>query len=581
MCYVPLSAVYVASGSIKRYIFNTETRYINRVNVNIYNTPVLANSIGLISMNYPVTVLATDGSFYFVEYKVSATGKLKRGYIWNSQLSAVKTENTPITIEIKNKITHMYVAQSYSAMRAEVRPYGVGNVVWHSSDENRVWIDENTGRIIQTFISGTSVITASVVDPQGNVRASTSFTITVEQKLNYPDTLITKQKTKSTLLTLKRLQDEAFNAHLHGQVNNADYSQMRNELDYEMDLIRAGYVVEGKNPTSDFALAFCKAPPTNASPFNRILRFNEAKPLTGPDVMVFQLALQLYGLYEDEEFDEYGIYEEETKEAAAKAQGLMTWEDGLQIFNPSKTFTVLFNTENANQRTSDAIIRLFGFRSQHRQVQEYCRDRLNKDSPTTMAAIEVTIEEGSLTGKYGRADLMAKGTNGSYIWEVKHDSKGGETLGRKQLSRYIEKANDSSLDQEIMIGTYKFERPVLMGQQLFEGVAIELSSGEYINLRHDTIMSGLILYDKTKEKLPEYEVVPVTRPVENWEKKKSFDLVEAVEVNIGYSPAYADSIAIDPATGLIVIGVTLVITGIAVICVYSGGIAALAALGLA
>lgn len=290
--------------------------------------------------------------------------------------------------------------------------------------------------------------------------------------------------------------------------------------------------------------------------------------------MVLQFALQLYGYYEDDVYKQYGVYDAEVHSAALKMSGLLTERyDGLQFAPSLNAFNVLFSSTLADKRTEFFIQMIQMFRVQHRTVQEFCRGKLRETG--AIAEIEVTIEQGSLTGGNGRADLMAKGVGGSYIWEVKHDSQGGVALGRKQLTRYVTQAN-SNLKQEIMEDK-GFEKPVLMGQQLFNNIAIPFDKG-YIKLRHD-VPSGLIMYDKVNTLPDGYEKVPKWVEKNEWESQKTVDFVGTYAIDTSYGTAIANGLSFDPSTGQIVLGVVITVAaGVTLIVLVYAGVSAIAAL---
>ena len=76
-------------------------------------------------------------------------------------------------------------------------------VYWESSDSNVASINPTSG-LICAGLAGSTVITATTAD--GGFKAT--CTLNVSQVLTYPDTLITNQATKDSIIKMKNFKDE-------------------------------------------------------------------------------------------------------------------------------------------------------------------------------------------------------------------------------------------------------------------------------------------------------------------------------------------------------------------------------------
>ena len=448
-------------------------------------------------------------------------------------------------------------------------------VYWESSDSNVASINPTSG-LICAGLAGSTVITATTAD--GGFKAT--CTLNVSQVLTYPDTLITNQATKDSIIKMKNFKDETTLAYLKGTISADARDKAYEEFDYQINLARADYIVVGNNPTSNYAYAILGGNPNASVPtsFSRILYLNTSNPMTGLDVMVVQRTLELYGYYDHDADSKYGTWDEYTHNAALSWSPLLSVSDSNRVFDGA-SFNVLFQSSNISQRTYDAMRLLQQFNLQHKFVQGYCMGQLTLGGTT--AAIEIPVKSSGSHGGTGRADLVGTAVGGSYVWEVKHNSSTAIAAGDLQIQRYIA-ATQTNLDQPAfkpVSPSSPFSLPLIAGPAVFPKTAVPWYNGKFLIFSSYTsanpYRNALIVYEEVTSiptgyaYAPEPVAVDVPDPVPSY----SFSLSGVYDSLTNFGNAVVEGLRIDPQTGEVL--VVVFVAG--VICIMAlGMIAAMA-----
>lgn len=379
---------------------------------------------------------------------------------------------------------------------------------WSSSDPNVATVGTYTGRVTGK-LAGTAIITATTVDGE----LVDSCSITVRQVLTYPDTLISANSVRTSLLNLKTMLDENERAFLNGKISLSAKELIEDQLMQQCDIVRADYISVGENPTSEYAYAVLGGNSNSTVPFSfaENLRLNS----TGLAVIVVQRTLELLGYYEPKDSEMYGVFDDNTLEAVRSCPQLVSYDHNAReyVFD-NQSFNVLFHASTIDQRTYDAFNLLNQRRIMHDYVAEWCANKITG----TWKRKDNKINKGNATQTYyGYADVLKDTGIGTNIWEVKPDDRiyfdrGG--IGDLQLQRYLNAGN--KYEQH-------FSQPLTVGFSLgefsipFLDKYIDVRS--YVSAYSGDARNGLILYKESDEGKYDIEAVPVVveKPDESYE----------------------------------------------------------------
>ena len=269
-----------------------------------------------------------------------------------------KVEVNSITLSSKSFALNVNNSRTITAT---VQPSNATNnsVIWSSSDTAVAVVDSN-GKVTGKR-AGKVTITAKSYD--GKCKATCS--VTVKRILTSPDTLITDATTRKKILLLQTLKDANDIAYIHGEIESAKKIKISKELDNEMNIARADYIVVGNNAKSDYAYTVLGGDKNAKIPssFSRIIKLNSS----GLDVIVIQRALEVLGYYEPLVGYNYGTFDGNTLEAASSFSCLLSEENNEMVFN-NVSFNVLFQAANLSERTYESMSELNKSRITHDEV---------------------------------------------------------------------------------------------------------------------------------------------------------------------------------------------------------------------
>ena len=374
-----------------------------------------------------------------------------------------------------------------------------------------------TNKSVSYSVSDSSVLTVSsggVVTPKAagttkvTIRSKSDTSkyavckIVVNQVLNYPDTLITDVDTKNKIIRCKNLIDENNRAYSKGLISASAKNTMNSQLEMELKIARADYIVVGNNPTSEYAYAVLGG--SSSNPFGSALSRTLVQGSTGIDVIVVQRALELFGYYEPKDNEVYGTFDQARYEAACTFQYLL---DGGNFTHTS--YKVLFDGNHINERTYDAMTQLNQFRTVHNTVAIFSAAKVGG----TYKMADNKIYKGNVAANnYGYADVLKDTGSRTYIWEVKPDKdkySRPSGIGEKQLQRYF--AASAAYAQS-------FTKPLTIGYNL-GNFSIPYLNNKYIDVRSfqnsanaGDIRNALILYELNNQ--ASYAVQPYPVVVE-------------------------------------------------------------------
>ncbi len=391
-------------------------------------------------------------------------------------------------------------------------------VTWCSSDPNVAEVGSRN-RKITAKRAGKTTITVTTDD--GNFVASCE--VTVDQVLEYPDTLIDDSETKKRIIRLKTLIDENQRAFLDGKISECTKNTIHKQLSTECDVARADYIVVGSNPTSDYAYEILGGDQSARIPFS--FSTNLTLNSKGLAVIVVQRALEILGYYEPKDQENYGVFDANTYDAACLYPALMSFDKSInQYVFDNASFNVIFRENTADLRKFSSFTELNKLRTVHDIVAKWSAGKVGG----TYRMYDNKIINGNLSNNYyGYADVLKMMSSCTYLWEVKPDKEryykvGG--IGERQVNRYLGAAE--KYDQN-------FPKPLVIGYNIGE-FTIPYISNKYINVRNfnnpatsKDVRNCLILYkiDDSAEHLIEAKPVFVDKPSEsyNYDYSYSFD----------------------------------------------------------
>lgn len=362
-----------------------------------------------------------------------------------------------------------------------------------SSNPDVVDVDRYSGLVCASGI-GTAIITARSFS---NPAAYATCTVTVNSVLTGADKYITDQKTKEAIIRSKNLVGALHSEYLNGEIPFDIKEQLQKEAEYAADIARADYII--LNPQSNFAYQYFRNRNKvngDTTPFNRTLKYNASNPMTGLDVMIVQRALQVLGDFEPDEKYVYGTYDQETYDAAASKQGLLTGT----VFD-EHSYRVLFQKSTEPYFTVAALTNLAEYSRQHYTVQLALQNELQ-------AGIEVSVKHGGPNGGTGRADVLKDLGTHSLVWEVKPNKDRYNSSGNRQFNNYITAA-----------ATYKqdFSTP-LQRDFSFKPFGVHYNESYDLLVTSSDLIPGLVNYQLVKrDETKNYELVPITVPEHAYE----------------------------------------------------------------
>lgn len=444
------------------------------------------------------------------------------------------------SISISKTSATLNVEQS-TQLSATVYPSNATNktVKWSSSDTAVATVD-STGKVTAKR-AGKATITAKSYD--GNCKSSCN--VIVKQVLTYPDTIITDTATKNKIILLKTLKDSNAIAYIHGDINLTTKYMIDEELDNELNIARADYIVSGNNATSEYAYQVLGGDKNSAVPssFSRTLRLNS----TGLDVIVVQRALEVLGYYEPLEGYNYGTFDVETLEAASSYSCLLSNVNGELVFD-NLSFNVLFQAANMNNVTIKNMTALNQSRATHDEVVMWTAAKVGGTTDRNSNRIAqggINYKDKEKKIRYdGYADILKDiPTSGTFLWEVKPDKTryySGQAIGLNQIQRYLNAGNNPNIQQN-------FTKPLMCGYYI-EPYSFISSDGYYIDVRSPTEYGNgraLILYYKN-----------TTKGDHNYSIETSAKKVEAkdYEYKITYNYSYSNEVL----GSVLVMGVVIV-----------------------
>ena len=437
-----------------------------------------------------------------------------------------KVEVNSITLSSKSFALNVNNSRTITAT---VQPSNATNnsVIWSSSDTAVAVVDSN-GKVTGKR-AGKVTITAKSYD--GKCKATCS--VTVKRILTSPDTLITDATTRKKILLLQTLKDANDIAYIHGEIESAKKIKISKELDNEMNIARADYIVVGNNAKSDYAYTVLGGDKNAKIPssFSRTIKLNSS----GLDVIVIQRALEVLGYYEPLVGYNYGTFDGNTLEAASSFSCLLSEENNEMVFN-NVSFNVLFQAANLSERTYESMSELNKSRITHDEVVMWTAAKVGGTTDRNSNKIVqggINYKDKEKKIRYdGYADILKDIPNtGTFLWEVKPDKNRyfiGQAIGIKQIQRYLNAGNNPNIQQN-------FTKPLMVGYYV-DKYAFMSFDGYYIDVRTPTKNGdgrGLVLYNKNKvkgEHKYDIETSPIEIKAKDYEFKMSYNFSYSNEV---------------------------------------------------
>ena len=444
------------------------------------------------------------------------------------------------TITLSSKSFALNVNNS-RVLTATVQPSNATDksVKWSSSD-TAVAVVDSKGKVTGKR-AGKAVITAKSND--GKCKAT--CTVTVKRILTSPDTLITDPITRKRLVVLQTLKDSNDVAYIHGKIELATRNKINQELDNEINIARADYIISDSNYNSDYACKIFNATKMNGG----MIKFSKTYKLnsSGLEVVVIQRSLEALGYFEPPIGYRYGTFDEISYDAACSYNYCLSNHNEVFVFD-YLSYSVIFQAKNLDS---------------FNQMSELNKSRITHDEVVMWTAAKVggttdrnsnKIVQGGICYKDkekkikydGYADILKKiPEKGTFLWEVKPNKDiyyKGKAIGIAQIQRYLSAGNNPNIKQT-------FVTPLMVGYYI-EPYAFMSFDGYYIDVRSPDKKGegrGLILYEKNKVK-GEHQYDIETSPVYVKENAKDF------EFTMSYNYSYSNEVL----GSVVVIGVVIV-----------------------
>ena len=444
------------------------------------------------------------------------------------------------TITLSSKSFALNVNNS-RVLTATVQPSNATDksVKWSSSD-TAVAVVNSKGKVTGKR-AGKAVITAKSND--GKCKAT--CTVTVKRILTSPDTLITDPITRKRLVVLQTLKDSNDVAYIHGKIELATRNKINQELDNEINIARADYIISDSNYNFDYACKIFNATKMNGG----MIKFSKTYKLnsSGLEVVVIQRSLEALGYFEPPIGYRYGTFDEISYDAACSYNYCLSNHNEVFVFD-YLSYSVIFQAKNLDS---------------FNQMSELNKSRITHDEVVMWTAAKVggttdrnsnKIVQGGICYKDkekkikydGYADILKKiPEKGTFLWEVKPNKDiyyKGKAIGIAQIQRYLSAGNNPNIKQT-------FVTPLMVGYYI-EPYAFMSFDGYYIDVRSPDKKGegrGLILYEKNKVK-GEHQYDIETSPVNVKENAKDF------EFTMSYNYSYSNEVL----GSVVVIGVVIV-----------------------